>query len=93
MTRRRSRPRGATVVPSLMGGLGLLALVVAAALLWNEGRIVAWTALAIAALFGVRIGREVVALRRGDPLPDRRVGVSPLALLSGVGFLLLALLR
>ncbi len=81
------------MVPSLMGGLGLLALVVAAILLWSESRAVAGTALAIAALFGVRIGREIAALRRGEPTPDRRVGVAPIVLLSGLGFLLLALLR
>ncbi len=76
-----------------MGGLGLLALVVAAILLWSESRAVAGTALAIAALFGVRVGREVAALRRGEPTFERRIGVAPLALLSGLGFLLLALLR
>ncbi len=42
-----------------------------------------------AALFGVRLGREVAALRRGEATPDHRVGVAPLALLSGMGFLLL----
>ena len=76
-----------------MGGLGLIALVVAAILLWHESRAVAWTALAIAALFGVRVGREAAALRRGEPTPDRRVGAVPIALLSGLGFLLLELVR
>ncbi len=49
--------------------------------------------LAGAALFVARTGREVAARKRGDPLPDRRVGVAPIALLSGLDFLLLVLLR
>ncbi len=81
------------MVPVVLGGTGLLALVVAALLLWSESRAVAWTALAIAVLFGVRVGREVAALRRGEPTPERRVGVAPIVLFSGLGFLLLALLR
>ncbi len=93
MTRRRRWGRGTTASPLVLGGVGLIALVVAASLLWSESQAVAGTALAIAVLFGVRVGWEVAALRRGEPALDRRVGVAPLALLSGLGFLLLALLR
>lgn len=90
----RRRPRsGILAGPLVLGGLGPLALVLAAALLWSEGRPAAWAALTIAALFGVRIGREVATRRRGELLPNRWVGAAPIALLSGLGFLLPALLR
>ncbi len=89
----RRRPRSEILAgPLVLGGLGLLALVFAA-LLWSEGRPAAWAALTIAALFGVRIGREVATRRRGELLPNRGVGAAPITLLSGLGFLLLALLR
>lgn len=90
--KRRWRPSMITA-PLVLGGLGLLALVVAAALLWSEGRSVAWAALVLAVLLGMRIGREVVVRRQGETPPDRWLGPAPLALLSGLGFLLLALLR
>ncbi len=85
--------RGSDVTGSLaLGGLGLLAFGVAAALLWSEGRALAWTALGIGAVFGARIGREVAVQRRKGPPPAGRVGVAPLALAVGLGFLLVALL-
>ncbi len=46
----------------------------AAVLLWSEGRAVAWTALVVATLFGLWIGREVAARRRGELLPNALLG-------------------
>lgn len=46
----------------------------AAVHLWSEGRAVAWTALVVATLFGLWIGREVAARRRGELLPNALLG-------------------
>lgn len=61
MAPRRSRRRGIVAGPLVLSGLGLLALVVAAALLWPDARAVSWAALAVAALIVARTGREVAA--------------------------------
>ncbi len=63
MAPRRSRRRGIVAGPLVLSDLGLLALVVAAALLWPDARAVSWAALAVAALIVARTGREVAARR------------------------------
>lgn len=74
-----------------MGGLGLLATLLAVALLWGQQRAIAGAALVVAALEAGLVGRELARRWRGEIPPNRWIGPLPIALLVGLLFLLAAL--